>query len=128
MCSSMWPWDMLPPARSESQGEEVDAQEQKNEERDCAYQDDCAASFAKVGVWCLKATILDPPANRHHRDSVFEEDKANETGEAEIVSPEHPQFGKTLTYINWAGKFIPGGITDMRAAGDRYRVYRRPER
>jgi hypothetical protein len=67
---------------SESQVKEVDAQEQKNEERDCAYQDDCAASFAEVGVGRLEATVLDPPANRHHRDGVFEEDKANESGEA----------------------------------------------
>jgi poly-gamma-glutamate capsule biosynthesis protein CapA/YwtB (metallophosphatase superfamily) len=52
----------------------------------------------------------------------------NETGEPEIVAPDHPQFEKTLTYINWAGKFVPGGITDMRAAGDRYRVFRRVER
>jgi poly-gamma-glutamate synthesis protein (capsule biosynthesis protein) len=49
----------------------------------------------------------------------------NDTGEPEMVAPDHPQFEKTLTYLNWAGKFIPGGIADMRPAGDRYEVYRR---
>ncbi len=49
----------------------------------------------------------------------------NEAGQPEVVRPDQPQFEKSLTYLNWAGKFILGGLTQMQAAGDRYEVFRR---
>ena len=49
----------------------------------------------------------------------------NETGQPEVVRPDQPQFEKSLTYLNWAGKFIAGGVTQIRAAGDRYQVFAR---
>ena len=51
----------------------------------------------------------------------------NRSGQPEVVSPDHPQFEKTLTYLNWAGKFIAGGLTQMQAVGDRYLVYAREQ-
>ena len=32
---------------------------------------------------------------------------------------------RSLAYLNWTGKFIRGGVTDMRASGDRYLIYER---
>jgi poly-gamma-glutamate synthesis protein (capsule biosynthesis protein) len=49
----------------------------------------------------------------------------NAAGQPEVVRPDQAQFGKSLTYLNWAGKFIPGGATEIRAVGDRYHVYSR---
>ena len=49
----------------------------------------------------------------------------NEMGEPEVVRPDEPQFEKSLTYLNWAGKFIRGGLTQMKATGDRYEVFQR---
>lgn len=49
----------------------------------------------------------------------------NEAGEPEVVRPGQPQFEKSLTYLNWAGKFIAGGVTQMKAVEDRYEVFRR---
>ena len=50
----------------------------------------------------------------------------NSTGQPQVVRPEHPQFEKSLMYLNWAGKFIDGGVTNMKALGDRYEVFARP--
>ncbi len=47
----------------------------------------------------------------------------NGSGQPEVIQPDHPQFEKTRTYLNWAGKFVAGGVTDMKAKGDRYEVY-----
>jgi hypothetical protein len=69
--------------RSESQAKQGDAQKQKDEEGDCAYHNDRAASAAKVGVGCLDAAVLDPPANGHDRDGVLDEDEARDTGQSE---------------------------------------------
>ena len=41
------------------------------------------------------------------------------------VRPDQPQFEKSLAYLNWAGKFIAGGLTQIRAAGNRYEVFPR---
>jgi len=49
----------------------------------------------------------------------------NEFGQPLMVRPNEPQFEKSLTYLNWAGKFISGGITQIKAAGGRYEVYAR---
>ena len=49
----------------------------------------------------------------------------NAAGQPEILSPGHPQFAKSLEYFNWAGKFIDGGITNIKASGDRYEIFRR---
>jgi hypothetical protein len=49
----------------------------------------------------------------------------NESGKPQIVATDDPQFLKTLEYLNWAGKFMDGGITAIRANGDRYAVYSR---
>jgi len=49
----------------------------------------------------------------------------NAAGQPEVVRPDQTQFEKSLTYLNWAGRFIPGGMTQIRAAGDRYQVYSR---
>ena len=47
----------------------------------------------------------------------------NEVGQPVVVRPGEPQFEKSLTYLNWAGKFIAGGVTQIKAAGDCYEVY-----
>ena len=49
----------------------------------------------------------------------------NESGQPVVVRSDEPQFEKSLTYLNWAGKFIAGGVTQIRAAGDRYEVFAR---
>lgn len=49
----------------------------------------------------------------------------NESGQPVVVRPEEPQFEKSLTYLNWVGKFIGGGVTQIRATGDRYEVFAR---
>lgn len=49
----------------------------------------------------------------------------NELGQPEAVRPDQPQFEKSLNYLNWAGKFIAGGVTQIRAVGDRYEVFAR---
>jgi len=49
----------------------------------------------------------------------------NQAGQPEVVRPDQPQFEKSLTYLNWTGKFIAGGVTQMKAAGDRYKVFAR---
>jgi len=49
----------------------------------------------------------------------------NPYGQPEVLTPDQEQFERSLTYLNWAGKFIKGGKTDIRAAGDRYEVFRR---
>jgi hypothetical protein len=46
----------------------------------------------------------------------------NEIGHPEILRPEQEQFRKSLEYLNWAGKFARGGLTDMKAVGERYDV------
>jgi poly-gamma-glutamate synthesis protein (capsule biosynthesis protein) len=51
--------------------------------------------------------------------------KLNAAGQPEIIRAEDPQFEKSMTYLNWTGKFIRGGITNLKPAGDRYAVYRR---
>ncbi|MBI3044863.1 MAG: CapA family protein [Betaproteobacteria bacterium] len=48
-----------------------------------------------------------------------------ESGHAEVVGPDSPQFQKSLAYLNWAGKFVKGGMTNILAVGDRYQIYRR---
>lgn len=50
----------------------------------------------------------------------------NALGQPEPMKREDPQFEKSLAYLNWAGKFIKGGLTEMTASGDRYEIYRRP--
>ena len=47
----------------------------------------------------------------------------NDDGQPDNVRPGQPQFEKQLEYLNWAGRFIKGGVTAMKAAGDRYEVY-----
>ncbi len=49
----------------------------------------------------------------------------DEGGKPAVVEPPHPQFGRTLEYLNWCGKFVDGGITTMAAAGNHYSVYAR---
>ena len=49
----------------------------------------------------------------------------NEFGQPEVVRPDQTQFSKSLEYLNWAGKFIAGGLTGIRSAGDRYEVFAR---
>jgi hypothetical protein len=49
----------------------------------------------------------------------------NPAGQAQVVSPDSPQFPASLAYLNWAGKFIVGGMTAIEAAGDRYAVFAR---
>ncbi|MBI4191498.1 MAG: CapA family protein [Betaproteobacteria bacterium] len=49
----------------------------------------------------------------------------NPFGQPEVVRPGEPQFAKSLEYLNWAGKFIAGGATQIKAAGDRYEVFKR---
>ena len=49
----------------------------------------------------------------------------NKPGQPEVLGPAHPQFAKSLEYLNWAGKFIAGGLTQMKPAGDRYQVFAR---
>ena len=49
----------------------------------------------------------------------------NEAGQPQALHPRQPQFEKSLAFMNWAGKFIPGGVTDMKAVGDRYEVFAR---
>jgi len=51
--------------------------------------------------------------------------KLNATGQPEVIRADDPQFEKSLTYLNWTGKFVEGGVTNMKAAGDRYEIYRR---
>ena len=75
--------DLGSATRSESQAKQGNAQKQKDEERDCAYHDDRAASVMEVGVGCFDAAVLDPPANGHDRDSVLDEDEAHDTGDSE---------------------------------------------
>lgn len=53
--------------------------------------------------------------------------KLNAEGRPELIRPGDPQFEKSLAYLNWTGKFIQGGVTNLRAAGDRYVVHRRPD-
>lgn len=50
----------------------------------------------------------------------------NAEGRPELIRPGDPQFEKSLAYLNWTGKFIRGGVTNIQPAGDRYAVYRRP--
>ena len=47
----------------------------------------------------------------------------NAAGQPEPLKAGQPQFDKSLTYLNWAGKFIKGGLTDMKADGNRYEVF-----
>ncbi len=35
----------------------------------------------------------------------------NEMGQPVVVGPDDPQFAKSLEFLNWAGKFINGGVT-----------------
>lgn len=49
----------------------------------------------------------------------------NAAGQPEVIRPQDPQFEKSRAYLNWTGKFIQGGVTGMKAAGDRYEIYRR---
>ncbi len=49
----------------------------------------------------------------------------NATGQPEVIRASDQQFEKSLAYLNWAGKFIKGGMTNMKATGDRYDIYRR---
>ena len=49
----------------------------------------------------------------------------DDAGQPDVVRPGQPQFEKSLVYLNWAGKFIPGGATEMKAVGDRYEVFAR---
>jgi len=49
----------------------------------------------------------------------------NDTGRPEVVRLSDPQFEKSRAYLNWTGKFIADGVTDMKAAADRYEIYRR---
>jgi hypothetical protein len=49
----------------------------------------------------------------------------NEVGHATRVMPDDPGFAKQMDYLNWSGKFISGGVTDMRPVGDRYEIYAR---
>lgn len=51
--------------------------------------------------------------------------KLNAAGQPEVIRPDDPQFEKSLAYLNWTGKFIEGGVTNMKAAGGRYEIYRR---
>jgi poly-gamma-glutamate capsule biosynthesis protein CapA/YwtB (metallophosphatase superfamily) len=51
--------------------------------------------------------------------------KLNAAGQPELIGPEDPQFEKSMNYLNWAGKFISGGVTDLTASGDRYAIHQR---
>jgi poly-gamma-glutamate capsule biosynthesis protein CapA/YwtB (metallophosphatase superfamily) len=51
--------------------------------------------------------------------------KLNASGQPELIGPEDPQFEKSMNYLNWAGKFISGGVTDLTASGDRYAIHQR---
>jgi len=51
----------------------------------------------------------------------------NEIGQPQVIAPGTPEFEKSLVYLNWCGKFIPGGVTDMTADVDRYQIYARSE-
>ena len=42
----------------------------------------------------------------------------------EVYSIE-PDPGFVFDYLNWTGKFVAGGVTQMKAAGDRYEVFAR---
>jgi len=49
----------------------------------------------------------------------------NKPGQPEVVRPGHPQFAKSLEFLNWAGKFNAGGLTQIKAVGDRCGVFAR---
>lgn len=49
----------------------------------------------------------------------------NECGQPQVVRPNQAGFAKSLEYLNWAGKFISGGLTRIRAVGDRYEIFTR---
>lgn len=49
----------------------------------------------------------------------------NEIGQPVPLRAHESQFEESLTYLNWAGKFIAGGLTHMRAVGDCYEVFAR---
>jgi poly-gamma-glutamate capsule biosynthesis protein CapA/YwtB (metallophosphatase superfamily) len=49
----------------------------------------------------------------------------NEVGQPQVVHPEDPQFAKSLTYLNWTGKFIAGGVTQMKAVGNCFEAFAR---
>ena len=51
--------------------------------------------------------------------------RLNAAGQPELIRPEDPQFEKSMNYLNWTGKFIQGGVTDLKPAGDRYAILRR---
>ena len=49
----------------------------------------------------------------------------NAEGKPEVIPAADPQFEKSLSYLNWTGEFIKGGLTNMKAAGNRYEIYYR---
>ena len=51
----------------------------------------------------------------------------NEIGQPQVIASGTPEFEKSLVYLNWCGKFIPGGVTDMTAGADCYQIYARSE-
>jgi poly-gamma-glutamate synthesis protein (capsule biosynthesis protein) len=49
----------------------------------------------------------------------------DEAGQPNLVRSDQPQFAKSLDYLNWAGKFIAGGLTQLKAVDGRYEVFAR---
>jgi hypothetical protein len=47
----------------------------------------------------------------------------NDGGQPQVVAPNDAQFEKSLTYLNWAGKFIPGGHREIKAESGRFVVF-----
>jgi len=49
----------------------------------------------------------------------------NHAGQPEVLRPGQQQFENSLAYLNWTGKFVPNGLTQIKAADNRYEIFRR---
>jgi hypothetical protein len=98
--------------RSESQAKQGNAQKQKDEYGHCAYHNDRAASAAEVGVGCLDAAVLDPPANGHDRDGVLDEDEAHHTGESEERKEDQDSERNQDTQHDFQVAGVAAGLTN----------------
>ncbi|MBI4191435.1 MAG: CapA family protein [Betaproteobacteria bacterium] len=87
-------------------------------EPDPGFFFDCHRHFNEGGIVFIEA---DQTGIKH---VTYLPTLMNEAGQPEVVHPNQLQFEKSLTYLNWAGKFIAGGMTQMKAMGDRYEIFR----
>lgn len=97
--------------------EEVVAEDEQDHGREGGDPDDRAAGFGEVGVGCPDAAVADPPADAEDGDGVLEEDRADDSEQAQEKGEGDQREGAERTEENAEVAGVATGLGDAGGLG-----------